>query len=175
MIIRLAKESDAAGIAKVHVDSWRTTYKGIVPDAYLFETLTYETRMKNWQGNLGRGHVFVAEDEEQGIVGFANGGKERSGRYPKYDGELYAIYILKEFQKKEIGRKLMAHVVDYLVNNGFHSMLVWVLEENPSRTFYEKTGGKCVDVETIQIGGRNLQELAYGWENLQELQVGRND
>lgn len=32
MIIRKAKLDDATGIAKVHVDSWRTTYKGIIPE-----------------------------------------------------------------------------------------------------------------------------------------------
>ncbi|MDY0405569.1 GNAT family N-acetyltransferase [Virgibacillus sp. 179-BFC.A HS] len=175
MIIRPAEENDAAGIAKVHVDSWRTTYKGIVPDTYLFETLTYESRLKNWQGNLSQGHVFVAEDEQQGIVGFANGGKERSGKYPKHEGELYAIYILKDFQKKDIGRKLTERVVHHLVDNGIQSMLVWVLQENPSRYFYEKIGGTCVDAETIQIGGKKFQELAYRWENLHQFQGGRND
>lgn len=32
MFIRKAELADAVGIAKVYVDGWRTTYKGIVPD-----------------------------------------------------------------------------------------------------------------------------------------------
>jgi hypothetical protein len=32
MSIRPATAADAAVIAKVHADSWRTTYPGIVPD-----------------------------------------------------------------------------------------------------------------------------------------------
>jgi len=43
MIIRKAKLDDATGIAKVHVDSWRTTYKGIIPDDFL-NNLSYEQR-----------------------------------------------------------------------------------------------------------------------------------
>ncbi|MDY0396933.1 GNAT family N-acetyltransferase [Virgibacillus halophilus] len=140
MIIRLAEENDAAGIAKVHVDSWRTTYKGIVPDEFLFKTLTYESRLKNWQGNVSQRKVFVAEDKQKGIVGFAGGGKERSGEYPTYRGELYAIYILKDFQRMNIGRKLTARVMDQLVDAGFHSMLVWVLEENQSKSFLSGNG-----------------------------------
>ncbi|NYE07104.1 hypothetical protein F4694_003889 [Bacillus niacini] len=35
--------TDAKGIAKVHVDSWKTTYTNIVPDAYL-NSLDYEGR-----------------------------------------------------------------------------------------------------------------------------------
>lgn len=33
--IRKAVLTDAEGIAKVHVDSWKTTYANIVPDEYL--------------------------------------------------------------------------------------------------------------------------------------------
>lgn len=35
MKIRKAVLTDAKGIAKVHVDSWRTTYKNIIPDEFL--------------------------------------------------------------------------------------------------------------------------------------------
>ncbi|PJN55835.1 hypothetical protein PAEVO_25570 [Paenibacillus sp. GM2FR] len=35
MHIRHANEQDAAGIANVHVNSWKTTYKGIVDDSFL--------------------------------------------------------------------------------------------------------------------------------------------
>ncbi|WP_306428702.1 hypothetical protein [Robertmurraya siralis] len=44
MIIREATLSDAEGIAKVHVDSWRTTYKGIVSDVFL-EQLSYKKEL----------------------------------------------------------------------------------------------------------------------------------
>ncbi|MFK0522174.1 hypothetical protein ACINKY_08160 [Paenibacillus illinoisensis] len=33
--IREATINDAEGIAKVHVHSWRTTYKGIIPEEFL--------------------------------------------------------------------------------------------------------------------------------------------
>ena len=34
MHIRHANEQDARGIANVHVNSWKTTYKGIVEDRF---------------------------------------------------------------------------------------------------------------------------------------------
>jgi hypothetical protein len=40
MIIREAELYDAAAIAIVHVDSWRSTYRGIIPEDYLFDRLT---------------------------------------------------------------------------------------------------------------------------------------
>ncbi|EPZ52573.1 hypothetical protein [Alicyclobacillus acidoterrestris] len=39
--IRKAVPDDAAGVAKVHVDSWRTTYREIVNDEFL-ASLSYE-------------------------------------------------------------------------------------------------------------------------------------
>ena len=48
MEIRLAKVEDAMAIAKVQVESWHTTYKGIVPDSYL-NSLDVKKREKVWQ------------------------------------------------------------------------------------------------------------------------------
>ena len=50
--IREARIEDAAGMAKVHVDSWRTTYAGIVPDTYL-ANLSYARREIFWRDILG--------------------------------------------------------------------------------------------------------------------------
>jgi GNAT superfamily N-acetyltransferase len=79
--------------------------------------------------------VFVAENEHGDIVGFANGGKELSGKYP-YDGELYAIYLLENYQRQGIGNQLVRNVVQELHRFNIFSLFVWVLEDNPSRFFY---------------------------------------
>ena len=150
MLIRKAELEDAAGIAKVHVDSWRTTYKGIVPNTYL-DSLSYEEREQNWKRGIEYNHIYIAEDENGKIVGFATGGKERTGKYEAYVGELYAIYLLEEEQGKEIGRKLFNKVVNDLKEMKLNSMLIWVLEENSACHFYEKLGGKKIDT----CGNRN--------------------
>lgn len=46
MIIRKANFNDISSIAKVHVDTWKTTYKGIVPNDYL-ESLSYKKQKKS--------------------------------------------------------------------------------------------------------------------------------
>src|SRR5690625_2571827 len=139
--IREAVVTDAKGIAKVQVDSWKTTYKGIVPDEYL-QKLSYEDRQKVWNGAISQGKMYVAEGNESNIVGFAIGGKERSGDYPDYVGEVYAIYILQEFQGKGIGTTLMKPIVNDLLEQNIESMIVLVLEINDSRFFYEALGCK---------------------------------
>ncbi|MBW4635023.1 MAG: hypothetical protein KME30_24920 [Iphinoe sp. HA4291-MV1] len=94
MIVREARLDDALAIALVHVDTWRSTYRGIVPDDYL-ASLSYEKRESLWVHILStakESHPFtyVAEDEVGQIVGFVNGGSERT-QDSVYKGELYAL------------------------------------------------------------------------------------
>ncbi|MFD1361792.1 GNAT family N-acetyltransferase [Lentibacillus salinarum] len=168
MKIRKATEHDASSIAKVHVDSWRTTYQTIVPDKFL-DSLNYSDRTKLWEQNVTKNSVFVAETDNGEIVGFATGGKEREGECEGYDGELYAIYILEGYQGKGIGIKLVRSVAEELVREGFNAMLVWVLEANDAKYFYKKLGAKKIDTADITIAGANLKESAYGWRDLHEL------
>lgn len=164
--IRKATLTDAKGLARVHVDSWRTTYLNIVPDEYL-NSLSYENFEQRWINNLPNGGVYVAETESGEIVGFSSGGKERSGKYTGFDGEIYAIYILKEYQGQGIGRELVKPITVELKEMGFNSMLVLVLRDNPSRNFYEALGAKYIDEVEVEIGRKQLPELVLGWDDLE--------
>ena len=163
--IREAQVNDAAAIAKVHVDSWRTTYAGIVPDDFLTK-LSYGQRERNWRNILSTPDstefVYVAEDAEGSVIGFASGGPERSGD-ADYKGELYAIYLLDKYQHKGIGRQLTVAAARRLLQQGFRSMLVWVLAENPSRAFYEALGAE----HPIEDGKENYTR--YVWRDLPRL------
>ncbi|QOY34751.1 N-acetyltransferase family protein [Anaerobacillus isosaccharinicus] len=163
--IRKAVIADAKGISKVHVHSWKTTYANIVPDEYL-TNLTYERREQIWLNNIPNGGVYVAENSEGEIVGFSSGGKERSGKYNGYNGELYAIYILKEYQGQGIGKALVKPIIEEIRGMGLNSMLVLVLEDNTSRLFYEALGGKKLDAIEVEIAGKKLSELVYGWKDI---------
>ncbi|HEX7064717.1 MAG TPA: GNAT family N-acetyltransferase [Bacillales bacterium] len=170
MNIRKAKVEDSAGIAKVQVDSWKTTYDGIVPDSYL-QRMSYEARKNNWKQIIDlSGHrniVYVAEDEEGMVVGFVSGGRERSDNYPEFQSECYAIYLLEEVQAEGLGRKLFVRLAEDLSESGFSSMLVWVLADNLSaRAFYESFSPETIDSQQIEIGGEMLEEVAYGWRTL---------
>lgn len=167
MRIREAVLEDAEGIARVHVDSWRTTYKGIVSESVL-QQLSYEQRAENWRRGIGKNALYVAEDESGRIVGFATGGKERTGNYD-VDGELYAIYLLNEVQGQGIGRKLTRIIASTLQEQGFVSMLVWVLDRNPSKQFYESLGGQPIDEAMIDIGGEEFKEIAYYWDTIDSI------
>lgn len=166
--IRKASLSDTKGIARVHVESWKTTYTNIVSDEYL-NKLTSESREQIWINSIPNGGVYVAETNGGKIVGFSSGGKERSGNYDGFDGEIYAIYILKEYQGQGVGKALIQPIIDELIGMGLNTMLVLVLKDNASCLFYEALGGKKVDEFEVEIAGKKLTEVVYGWENVKEV------
>ena len=93
-------------------------------------------------------------------------------RWQIIDGELYAIYLLKSAQGQRIGRMLFAETLRGLLELGSSSMLVWVLKDNPTRGFYEHLGGVYLREKQIEIGGKELMEIAYGWRELKNFQRG---
>lgn len=174
LVVRPARPDDATAIARVQVATWRTTYRGIVPDEYL-DSMEEEPRARYGRDvtsrdaeAAGKPFVVVAEDTGRGVVGFAAAGPERRGD-PHFCGELEAIYILQEYQRQGIGRRLVREVVQRLLQRGFNTMLVWVLAENPYRRFYEALGGSVLCSEQLTIGGKTLGKRAYGWDDIRHL------
>ncbi len=169
MLIRQARIEDAAGIAKVHVDTWRTAYPGIVPQDYL-DNLSYETHTQRWITWLSnpQTYAYVAEDEPGQIVGFVTGGPPHDDD-PQYEAELYSIYILKGHQGQGIGRSLTRTLVERLLQEGMSSMLLWTLPAGPASRFYETLGGKQVKTMKATLGGTEIDEVAYGWTDIRVL------
>ncbi|AZB44120.1 GNAT family N-acetyltransferase [Bacillus sp. FJAT-42376] len=164
--IRKAVKEDIKGIAEVHVTSWRTTYRNIVDAEYL-NALTYEQKENQW-ANADLDQLFLAEDEEDRIVGFSSFGNERTEKYG-FDGEIYAIYLLEEVQRKGLGSALFLNSVDDLIEKGCQSVMVWVISENPSRGFYESYFPELIAEETFTIGKGSHIEYAFGWKDIERL------
>ena len=169
MRIRTATADDASGIACVHVDTWRTAYRGILPADFL-DALSYEARTQRWRDKLAQGgpqqFTLVAEDDGGEVVGFAGGGPERDGM-PGYDGEIYAVYVLTQQQRRGIGRQLMAVSARHLMDQGFGAAMLWALEANGrARAFYEALGGQLIGRKTKDIADTPQIEVAYGWSDL---------
>lgn len=178
ILYRKAQISDLSGIVKVNVDTWKTAYKGIISEKYL-QSVSYEDKEENWKQRLENptlgAIIYVAETDQNEIVGFALATLEKYNpivallQAERYNGEICAIYILEEFQHKRIGTELVYLVAKYFKLNNIYSMITWVLKENPSRRFYEKLGGKFLGEQSIEIGGIRYIEIAYGWENIEEI------
>jgi ribosomal protein S18 acetylase RimI-like enzyme len=165
-MIRAATIDDAPAIAQVHIASWRSTYRTLLPGDFL-DSLTEANYADRWRRFIGEGasRVYVLEDDGV-LVGFASSGRERAGE-TNYTGELYAIYILDGVQRRGHGRELVRAVVDGLREMGLDDMIIWVLRDNqPARLFYERLGGLYVRTQPITLGSATLEEVSYGWPRL---------
>lgn len=178
--IRAAREEDAPAIARVNVRSWQTAYRGILPDSFL-DALEPTSREERWREHLrppmeGR-CTFVAEavpDQGQAqIVGFVSVGPERDGVEASgiaYEGEIYGLYLLREYRRRGIGYQLVAAGTEWLLKRDSQSIVIWALKDNaPARAFYERLGGVLVEEKTVTIGPSNLVDVAYGWPDGQAL------
>jgi GNAT superfamily N-acetyltransferase len=169
-IVRAAESGDAAGLAKVHIAAWKESYKGIMPDSVL-DGQTYEKSMQGWIKRLAPGSGqknFVALDGIE-IIGFSGGGNARE-KIGDFDGEMYAIYLLKKYHHMGLGRLLTKYFAEWLLENNYRGMYLWVLENNPTRHYYESIGGVLLPGRKIQtFGGKELTEIAYGWQDLKKL------
>jgi ribosomal protein S18 acetylase RimI-like enzyme len=173
-MVRQAKREDSAAIARVHVASWRTTYRGLLPDDFL-ASLNEEHYTERWTRVIGEGssRVFVVEEQRRSsddeIVAFASCGRERAGE-SSFAGELYAIYVLDSAQRQGHGRELVRAAAGALKEMKLADMIVWVLRDNaPARRFYERLGGAYVRSQPITIGSATLEEVSYGWRSIDEI------
>ena len=168
-MIRPATLEDATAIARVHVASWQSTYREMLPDEFLasLSETGYAERWKRVIGDVSS-KVYVAEDGGE-VVGFASGGRERAGE-TGYTGELYAIYVIDAAKRRGFGRELVRATVAGLRELGLDDMIIWVLRDNqPARSFYERLGGVYVRGQPITIGSVTLEEVSYGWRRLDDV------
>ena len=164
VVVRPAALPDAAGIAQAHVASWRTTYRGIVPDAFL-DGMDPERQQARWRRLLDQGETSVWVAERSGvIVGHASCGPQRDGALPGWPGEVYSIYLTRAAQGAGTGVHLWRHAVESLRRAGLVPFVVWVLTQNHrADRFYEHMGGQPLSARTVAIGGVDLPEAAHGF------------
>jgi len=143
--IRTATQEDAPSITRVQIETWRTTYRGIVPDAYL-AGLDAEQRTIRWREHLKSPERILVAELGGEVVGF-----------------------ISKTQRMGIGTALLIELARRLVDDGFQKMAVWVLEANAALRFYERLGAVRVAGKEHQIGGALLPLAAYGWADLKAI------
>ncbi|HSK40783.1 MAG TPA: GNAT family N-acetyltransferase [Arenibaculum sp.] len=169
--IRRAMIGDDRSIARVHVEGWRETYPGVVPDRVL-NRLDVEDRRWFWRAALiersGDRDFFVAESGGR-VVGFGVCGEEQVG-LEEFDGEFHALYVLRAGQGRGLGTRLMREMAAALAARGRTAATVWVLRDNwRARRFYEKLGGRLIADRPLDFDGTRVMEVAYGWTDITPL------
>jgi len=104
--IRPARASDARPIARLDVETWRTTYAGLLSASYLVG-LSERRREAGWRAVILREprDVRIAVDAGGIIRGFGSCGPNRGDRF--FAGEVFTLYVAPDWQNQGIGRRLV--------------------------------------------------------------------
>lgn len=163
--IRPARAADANPVARLDIETWRTTYAGMLSAGYLVG-LSQRRREIGWRMAILREprDVLVAVDLAGIVRGFGSCGPSRGERH--FPGEVFTLYVAPDWQNRGIGRRLLLALFHRLAASGLGAAIVWVLRDNPARFFYERLGGRLVSHKPIPVGGSRVEALAYGWPDL---------
>lgn len=168
-IIRIAEASDAHAIATLHAESWRSTYRGILLDAFLDGPI-FANRRAHWEarlsGDASTPSPFVALAEQDGEPqAFVCAELDAD---PTWGALVDNLHVSPSAKGRGLGRRLMAEAATWILQQRPGSRLhLWVYEQNAAaRRFYEHLGG-VVNEQCLQgapDGSRN-QAVRYGWED----------
>lgn len=166
-----ATGDDIVAIAKVHIQAWRETYRGLLPD-HVLDELREDRRAEQWrrvfaanEGNAMNAQ-FVAEIHGD-VVGFGSCGHGRYETCTKagYEAEINSLYLLKRVQKQGVGTALFLRMLRHLADHGVDTASCWVLDTNAgARRFYERRDGVAFAERSDKGRGFTTTEIAYGWD-----------
>jgi GNAT superfamily N-acetyltransferase len=169
---READASDAAAIAELHADSWRSAYRGIFCDDYLDNRVQAE-RATLWQSRFAEraNHPFLAVLAEIGgqLIGFAC---VFANEHPEFGSFLDNLHVTPRRIGGGIGRQLLRETARRLHVSGVSGGLyLWVIEQNTrARHFYKKAGGTEVERAILPASdGSQIAEMRCHWPDLTDL------
>jgi ribosomal protein S18 acetylase RimI-like enzyme len=154
--VRAARASDASGLARVQVASWRSAFAGLVPEAVIAE-LTSEEAVRQfaerWREAISapptskhRVHVAVEKPGEPEILGFAAAGPATDeDLWPGTDGELYELHVLPSVAAEGHDQRLLHAVADTFAEDGFSTGYTWTLAGDEARVEFLEAAGWAPD------------------------------
>jgi ribosomal protein S18 acetylase RimI-like enzyme len=163
-----AGPGDADDLARLHVRSWRETYSGLLPQAYL-SRMRPQDHARRFARQLlvpRKGEAVLIAEASEGPVGYASGAVLR-GDERRADAELFTLYVLRAAQGVGVGKALLGASARVLQAEGARSMMLFVLSPNQTaRRFYEHLGGEAFAEVPSRGWGRSLTETAYRWSDI---------
>jgi RimJ/RimL family protein N-acetyltransferase len=162
--VRPATADDADAIARIHVESWRAAYTGLIPEEAV-TAFDVAARRRMWrealEGTRPAGCATFVAELDGVVVGVANVVPARGE--PGGLGEVTHIYLHPSAWGQGIGRDLMLRAEKSLRESGFDEAVLWVLEGNErAERFYRTAGWKADgDRKLDDFAGPPLPELRY--------------
>ncbi|MEM8688793.1 MAG: GNAT family N-acetyltransferase [Pseudomonadota bacterium] len=166
LLLREAVHKDASAITALHVASWRSAYRGVLPDAYLDGEAEAE-RGAHWDKTLSslkpEDLVLVAEDTD-GLRGFISIYRDAE---PGYDAYLDNLHVRPGHRGGGLGRRLLAGALMRIIAGGAKTLCLWAFDQNPGAIrFYERLGGKPVEYGFDPFAGSNAPHTKIAWDDL---------
>lgn len=162
MEIRKATIDDVKDISHIHALSWKSAYKGIIPQAYLDKLKEdfWVSAFTAWVKDEDLTAQLIFENSSS--IGCVAYGESRDKSLQNW-GEIVSIYLLPEYFGKGYGNKLLESALLDLKRSGYQNSYLWVLKENQrARHFYEKNKWQCNKDECIcEIMEKQLTEIRY--------------
>ncbi len=172
VLLRPAEPKDAPAAARLHIASWQSAYKGILPDAYLYDEIHRE-RPAAWHrllaGEEGEALVILAEDgaepgrngELVGLIAI------RLGMNDGFDAYLDNLHVHPDYRGGGLGRRLIAAAVEALIARGQKSIYLWVFDQNPAaRRLYERLGGQIGEGGFDDFAGAAAAHTRIFWPDM---------
>lgn len=169
MVIRFAQLKDVEELADIVLKTWKDTYLGIIDEKFLEEDRSEKIENLTNRINNFEAKILICMIEDR-IVGYADYGtySDEDINMPNL-AEVNAIYILKKYHRKGIGRKFIKFIVDDLIQEKYESLAIWGLKNNPCTDFYKKIGGEATYSRNFEIGNQTLLEIGYLYTDLYKL------
>ena len=171
-LVRKALPDDAYGINYVNAHTWYATYKWLMPDKFLemrVNSIDERTEKTRKLIEDGEKYLVVENAETKEIIWMMIYWSSRNENYPN-SWEINAIYILPEYQKLWLGKKLFLAWIDELIKLWYKDMILNVLEWNNTINFYKKYGWKVVWERFDNIGKITIHENIMYFENIESIE-----
>jgi GNAT superfamily N-acetyltransferase len=173
MIIRQAGDFDRDAIARLHIESWRATYRGTLGDDYLDRDI-YAERAAAWEQRFlapPAGQYIAVAEIDGALAGFICAYGADDARW----GTLIDnVHVVQGHKRSGIGAALMMHAAQWCARAyPAHGIYLWVQERNAAaQRFYERLGGANAEDDTWeQPDGGTSRKFRYVWSNPGSLTV----
>ena len=164
--IRPAGLADMEAVGRLYTDSWKRTYRGLIPDRVLDE-MTAEGSRDKWTHYLKQKENGLFVLERDGAVA----GLVACRPFPERAGSalLDSLHVSPEVQGGGRGRQLIAQAARWARACGFETLVIFVVQGNQrAERLYRRLGARELYFFHDPVDGAPSWALA--WEDLTELE-----
>lgn len=170
IVLRDGTASDREAVSALQIASWRDSYRGLLPDAYLdgalTDDLTAAWRRKLEGGSDGRGLLLVAESDRR-LEGFIYACPDLERPDSAYIDNLH---VAPDSRGSGLGTKLLRQAAKRLALQGYYGAHLRVFVANDAAVrFYLRLGAHIAHREMDDLMGYPADTYRLEWPELSVL------